>query len=189
MNRLYQTFLLITVFLTVITGLHSGKTDSKGGHRDSSTGEYHYHHGYSAHQHYDIDGDGKKDCPYDFDDKTNHSSNSSQGNNNRYDYEENQTTTTNAEQVEKRITFWDITKSILIIIVVTLIIVLAGSISFIPLVSYFTMNLIECLFKLIFKRELSTSAYEKVMIGIYVFLFGLIIFLVSKEVLTIFDII
>jgi hypothetical protein len=173
----------------IVVTAHPGRTDSRGGHYDRSTGEYHYHHGYSAHQHYDIDGDGKKDCPYDFDDKTNHSSNSSQGNNNRYDYEENQTTTTNAEQVEKRITFWDITKSILIIIVVTLIIILAGSISFIPLVSYFTMNLIECLFKLIFKKELSTSAYEKVMIGIYVFLFGLIIFLVSKEVLTIFDII
>lgn len=52
---------------------HPGRTDSKGGHTDSSTGEYHYHHGYSAHDHYDMDGDGVVDCPYDFDDKTNHS--------------------------------------------------------------------------------------------------------------------
>lgn len=51
---------------------HPGRTDSKGGHTDSSTGEYHYHHGYSAHDHYDMDGDGVVDCPYDFDDKTNH---------------------------------------------------------------------------------------------------------------------
>lgn len=66
MNRLYQTLLLFTAILTMITVLHSGKTDSKGGHRDSSTGEYHYHHGYPAHQHYDMDGDGKRDCPYNF---------------------------------------------------------------------------------------------------------------------------
>lgn len=45
---------------------HSGRTDSNGGHYESSTGKYHYHHGYSAHQHNDIDGDGKRDCPYDF---------------------------------------------------------------------------------------------------------------------------
>lgn len=48
---------------------HSGGTDSKGGHYNRSTGEYHYHHGYSAHQHKDMDGDGKLDCPYEFDDK------------------------------------------------------------------------------------------------------------------------
>lgn len=46
---------------------HSGRTDSSGGHKDSSTGEYHYHHGYPEHQH----PNGK--CPYDFDDKINHS--------------------------------------------------------------------------------------------------------------------
>ena len=48
---------------------HPGKTDSKGGHTNHSTGEYHYHHGYSAHDHYDMDGDGKKDCPYEFKNK------------------------------------------------------------------------------------------------------------------------
>lgn len=53
---------------------HPGRTDGKGGHTDSGTGEYHYHHGYSAHDHYDMDGDGIVDCPYDFDDKTNHDS-------------------------------------------------------------------------------------------------------------------
>ena len=60
------------LFLPAVS--HSGRTDSKGGHRNSATGEYHYHHGHSAHQHTDLDGDGVKDCPYDFDDKTDHSS-------------------------------------------------------------------------------------------------------------------
>lgn len=46
---------------------HSGRTDSKGGHYDRSTGEYHYHHGYKAHQH------DNGVCPYDYKDATDHS--------------------------------------------------------------------------------------------------------------------
>ena len=69
------TWLLIIVltlsFLALPISAHSGKTDSRGGHYDSSTGEYHYHHGYSAHQH----TNGK--CPYDYDDKTSYNSNTS----------------------------------------------------------------------------------------------------------------
>ena len=50
--------LLITLFpLTALA--HPGKTDSSGGHTDSSTGEYHYHHGYPAHKH------PGGVCPYD----------------------------------------------------------------------------------------------------------------------------
>lgn len=30
---------------------HSGGTDSKGGHRNHRTGEYHFHHGMGPHQH------------------------------------------------------------------------------------------------------------------------------------------
>ena len=56
---------------------HSGGTDSRGGHYNRSTGEYHYHHGYPEHDHYDMDGDGSVDCPYDFDDKTGSGSSSS----------------------------------------------------------------------------------------------------------------
>lgn len=56
--------------LTITASAHSGRTDSKGGHWNRSTGEYHYHHGYSAHQHKDMDGDGKLDCPYEFNNKT-----------------------------------------------------------------------------------------------------------------------
>ena len=61
---------LILPSVVLVTYAHPGGTDSSGGHRNRSTGEYHYHHGYSAHDHYDVDGDGTADCPYDFDDKT-----------------------------------------------------------------------------------------------------------------------
>ncbi|MCH5213142.1 MAG: YHYH domain-containing protein [Oscillospiraceae bacterium] len=74
MNKLaYKTLTLIPIVIIIIitsitmsVSAHPGKTDSKGGHHDSSTGEYHYHHGYSAHQH------SNGVCPYDFDDKTSH---------------------------------------------------------------------------------------------------------------------
>lgn len=68
---------LLAVLLALPVLAHPGRTDSKGGHFDHSSGTYHYHHGYPAHQHRDLDGDGKPDCPYDFDDKTNHSSSGS----------------------------------------------------------------------------------------------------------------
>lgn len=61
-------------FLAFVAFAHTGGTDSKGGHTNHSTGEYHYHHGYPAHSHYDMDDDGDIDCPYDFDNQTNHSS-------------------------------------------------------------------------------------------------------------------
>lgn len=64
--------LILTLHIPVYA--HPGRTDSKGGHTDHSTGDYHYHHGFSAHSHYDMDGDGVVDCPYDFEDRTNHSS-------------------------------------------------------------------------------------------------------------------
>lgn len=46
---LFALLILCACSLSVFA--HSGGTDSKGGHYDHSTGEYHYHHGYSAHQH------------------------------------------------------------------------------------------------------------------------------------------
>jgi hypothetical protein len=60
-----QSIILITAIvlflLSCVSGLaHSGRTDSKGGHYDRSSGEYHYHHGYSAHQH------PNGVCPYDY---------------------------------------------------------------------------------------------------------------------------
>ncbi len=67
-------FISTMLALCIPVSAHSGKTDGDGGHRDSSTGDYHYHHGYPAHDHYDMDGDGDLDCPCDFDDKTGQSS-------------------------------------------------------------------------------------------------------------------
>ena len=64
--------IVVLVALSVVPAFaHSGGTDSKGGHYNHDTGEYHYHHGYSAHQH------TNGVCPYDYDDKTNHSSGNS----------------------------------------------------------------------------------------------------------------
>ncbi len=77
--RIIGLCLMLILFLSVSASAHAGDTDSNGGHYDSGTGEYHYHHGYPAHMHYDIDGDGRRDCPYDFDDKTGANSGSSSG--------------------------------------------------------------------------------------------------------------
>lgn len=63
--------ILFCIFLITISFAHSGRTDSKGGHYDRSTGEYHYHHGYPAHK---VCG---TNCPYNNVDKTNRSSTSS----------------------------------------------------------------------------------------------------------------
>ncbi len=61
---------LLIAALSFYVSAHPGRTDGRGGHYDSSAGEYHYHHGYSAHQH------TNGECPYDFEDKTDHSSGS-----------------------------------------------------------------------------------------------------------------
>ena len=68
---------LVVISLLCISYAHPGGTDGAGGHYDHSDGTYHYHHGYSAHSHRDMDGDGKKDCPYDFNDRTGWNSGSS----------------------------------------------------------------------------------------------------------------
>lgn len=64
---------LLCIMIPCYAFAHPGGTDSKGGHYDHSTGEYHYHHGYPAHQH-----DGGV-CPYDFRDATQHHSGSNSG--------------------------------------------------------------------------------------------------------------
>lgn len=68
---------LSLLFLPLQATAHPGRTDSRGGHTDHSTGEYHYHHGHPAHDHTDLDGDGDLDCPYDFDFSTRRSSGNS----------------------------------------------------------------------------------------------------------------
>lgn len=88
---------IITILsLTVLCFAHSGRTDSSGGHRDSSTGEYHYHHGYPAHQH----PNGK--CPYDFDDKTEHNSTK----------ESNKNHLSNSSNTANASNFWDDSKTV-----------------------------------------------------------------------------
>lgn len=77
--RRFMVLILAVLMLTIPVFAHPGDTDSKGGHYDYSTGEYHYHHGYEAHQHVDLDGDGDRDCPYDFDDQTGRNSGTSTG--------------------------------------------------------------------------------------------------------------
>ena len=95
MKKLLLVISLIALFASMVqcVNAHPGRTDSNGGHTDSSTGEYHYHHGYPAHDHYDMDGDGDVDCPYDFKDKTNHSSN--EGSNSNKNTGTNKNTSTN----------------------------------------------------------------------------------------------
>ena len=73
-HKLLFILVLLFIILSAATVFaHPGRTDSSGGHTDSSTGEYHWHHGYSAHDHLDLDGDGIKEyCPYNHDDATDH---------------------------------------------------------------------------------------------------------------------
>lgn len=54
---------LIKLYILLAILLHGGRTDSRGGHTDRSTGRYHYHHGYPAHSH-------TNGCPYDYRDNT-----------------------------------------------------------------------------------------------------------------------
>lgn len=56
--RRFVSLLFVFLALTLPALAHPGRTDSKGGHKNSSTGEYHYHHGEPAHQH--VNGF----CPY-----------------------------------------------------------------------------------------------------------------------------
>lgn len=51
MKRIFLITSLIISLFSLLTFAHSGRTDAKGGHRDSSTGTYHYHHGYGPHDH------------------------------------------------------------------------------------------------------------------------------------------
>ena len=58
--KIISIIIAIAFFVLSITAFaHPGRTDSDGGHFDSSTGEYHYHHGFPAHQH-----DEEGNCPY-----------------------------------------------------------------------------------------------------------------------------
>lgn len=63
--------IICSLLLSLPVSAHSGRTDSKGGHYNRDTGEYHYHHGQPAHQH------PNGVCPYS---NSNNSSNSNSSN-------------------------------------------------------------------------------------------------------------
>ena len=114
MTRLLIVMLLLLCF-PVIVKAHPGRTDSRGGHTNHSTGEYHYHHGYSAHDHYDMDGDGNVDCPYDFKDKTN---SSSKGNNAADDNSNSVTPETTDEKVAQNSSLWEFLLNVCVAVVI-----------------------------------------------------------------------
>lgn len=143
--------ILCMLFFSLIASAHSGKTDSNGGHYDSSTGEYHYHHGYPAHQHYDIDGDGIIDCPYKFNDKTNHN-----GSNNK--------PSNNNSGSKNKLTVGIVFK----IIGISLLALLLSSAFVIPLAYTLLNELISVLYKKLFKAELKDSTSSYISIGIVV---------------------
>ena len=175
MHRLYKIIFILSAVLMVIA-LHRGRTDANGGHYDHSTGEYHYHHGEGPHQHYDMDGDGKKDCPYDFKDKTDHTNNSSNGHT-------SDQTASNAKETKEDITFWTIVKAILTIIFILLIIALAGYFPIIT-IAYLMVELLEKLQYRCFKKHLSKSTYNGILIIIYSIISILIVTITSVSVLT-----
>lgn len=97
---------IILLFLPSVSA-HRGRTDSRGGHIDHSTGEYHYHHDYSAHQHTDLNGDGIPDCPYDFDDQTGSASGSSSNGSSSNGSSSSASTSAQPED-KQRYTWWGI---------------------------------------------------------------------------------
>lgn len=112
----------------MVTALHRGRTDENGGHYDHSTGEYHYHHGYPEHDHYDMDGDGKKDCPYDFKDKTNH--NISSGNNSNSNVNNDSSTQANSnneQNVTNSVELERYAKWVVILFTVTFVVIVASA--------------------------------------------------------------
>lgn len=147
-------FIFVVLFVVLLFALsntstaHSGRTDSKGGHYNNSTGTYHYHHGYSEHSHYDIDGDGNIDCPYIFDDNTHNNNNSS--NNSKDDS-------------EYKITFRDVLQIILVVVfffyplfAVTLLIIGKAE------------GLIDKVYKKIAKKDINISATDRYWKVVYI---------------------
>lgn len=165
--RKFFVFLLIVLLVTPCLAMaHPGRTDSNGGHTDSSTGEYHYHHGYPAHDHYDMDGDGRKDCPYNFDDKTgyNSGSHSSSGNKTNGSTNDNKTTqkpstsapVKPATTKKEPLGFWDIVM-IIIAAILGLPFVLAFGLSIVEFVRDFFFDIVT-VFKPKKKREDESKA-------------------------------
>lgn len=164
-------FILCALLFGIVVSAHSGKTDSYGGHYDSSSGEYHYHHGYSAHSHYDMDGDGYIDCPFDFDDKTNHNSSY----NNDFDDKTNHSNSfnnnySNADseieadfEPSNSLTLGDIIVMLLKIIVISFMILLVGFVVWVLVYACLTF-LLSWICEKIFKIDANKSVIGKISI-------------------------
>lgn len=179
MNKYFKkVVLLFCVFLfTIVASAHSGKTDSNGGHTDSSTGKYHYHHGYPAHNHYDMDGDGDLDCPYEFDDKTNHGNSSNKGESKPNTSRPNSTT-------QKRTTAKDVISKIFSIIGISLAVLGIGICTFIlPLLYWLLMTPIEWLIKRLCKENTQKSVLDKANTIMMIFIVVMIVMVVTIIVL------
>ena len=53
LKNLLSFLLIISIIISsslICANAHSGRTDSKGGHYDRSTGEYHYHNGSNSYR-------------------------------------------------------------------------------------------------------------------------------------------
>ena len=94
MKKLIALFLLVCFLFPTIVFAHPGGTDSKGGHYNRSTGEYHYHHGHSAHQH------TNGICPYNFDDTTEYKSSESNNSKNHSSNAEKENKTTDSDNIK-----------------------------------------------------------------------------------------
>lgn len=105
MRRVILLVICLALLLSPASA-HSGGTDSKGGHYDHSTGDYHYHHGHPAHDH-----DGGV-CPYDFDDQTGKKSGSSSKTAGRSDSSHSNTASSRKSAAEE---LWEIAKGLLMI--------------------------------------------------------------------------
>lgn len=101
-----RLFILVVCLLMLLSpaSAHSGGTDSKGGHYDHSTGEYHYHHGHPAHQH------DNGECPYNFDDQTGKKSGSSSKDSSKSKSSQDKTPSTKKSALSE---LWGIVKGLL----------------------------------------------------------------------------
>lgn len=107
-NTIIVTVLSLVLLFSITAFAHPGKTDSKGGHYDYSTGIYHYHHGYPAHQH------TNGQCPYDFDDRTGWNSGTSSDNNKSSTSSSSVQVQNTPEEKDHSITFSDVIAFIIV---------------------------------------------------------------------------
>lgn len=163
MRKTFMTFTIIAMVISlflITVAAHSGRTDSRGGHYNRSTGEYHYHHGYSAHQHYDMDGDGDVDCPYKFNDKSNRNNNDSSKSVTSSNKTDNSASTTEntKEKVKNKITFDEVKTAVLLIVPLSL-----ATVCMLYVVLGLIGITIVCLVEKLFKVKIKESVQNRIL--------------------------